>query len=216
MSKKAAIILSGCGFLDGSEIHESVLLLLALARNNINYHCFSLNKQIITVKDHITKSIINGETRNMLSESARIARGEIKDISHLNPNEFDMLCLPGGFGVATNLSNFATKGNNFEVDPLIKKAIRAFHEQKKPIIAICLAPILVAKSLDDYSVHLTLGPNDKDAELLKSLNMKPKKCNADQICIDEEHRIYSAPGYMVPPDLKGIFSSLEKIVVALA
>lgn len=212
---RAAVILSGCGFLDGSEIHESVLLLLSLAEKNITYQCFSLNKPIPKVTSHLTRSPLKDSSRNMLDESARIARGDIKDLSQLNPSEFDLLCLPGGFGAAANLCDFATKGENCHVDPEVSKTIRAFHDQKKPIVAICIAPILIAKALQDFEIELTLGPNTKDYDILKKMGMKPKKCNADEICIDKAHKIYSAPGYMAPPNLSAIYHSFQKIMSSI-
>jgi len=212
MSKKAAVILSGCGYLDGSEIHETVLLFLAMKENNISYHCFTLDKPISKVMCHVTKTPVEGETRNILRESARVARGDVQDIAKLDPNKYDILCLPGGYGVATNLSDFSTSADHCSIDSQIKKVICTFHELKKPIIAICLAPVVVAKALKNFQIEMTLGENPKDLEILEKMGMQPKKCKVDEICVDQKNLVYSAPGYMAPPDIVGIYRANQKIM----
>ena len=140
--KKIAIVLSGCGFKDGSEITEAISSMIILSKKGADYQVFAPNLDIESV-DHVS-GLASG-TRNILSESARISRGQITDISHLNVDQFDGIVFPGGYGAAKNLSNWANKGSACEVLPIIKKVITEFHKQEKPICAICIAPTLIAK-----------------------------------------------------------------------
>jgi len=211
MRKKAAIILSGCGFLDGSEIHETTLLFLVLDRRGIEYHCFAPNKEGAKVISHISKKRMD-EERNVLEESARIARGDIRDIQMLNVDEYDILAIPGGLGVTTNLSNFETLGEKCSVDLDLSRLILQFYQKKKPILAICIAPVILAKVLEGKGIMMTLGTDRQYIELLNRLGMKGKSCKVNECCIDVLHKIYTCPGYMEPPHIAGIFESLENAI----
>ncbi|MGC9330965.1 MAG: isoprenoid biosynthesis glyoxalase ElbB, partial [Bacteroidales bacterium] len=138
MRKKIALILAGSGVYDGSEIHETTLSMYALAKNEIDYMCFAPDIKQAHVINHLTGKEMN-ETRNVLVESARLARGKIKDIRELHVNDYDGLLIPGGFGAAKNLSDFAFKGDNMNVQPDVEKVIKAFHDANKPIGALCIA-----------------------------------------------------------------------------
>lgn len=214
MNRKAAVILSGCGYLDGSEIHETTLLFLALRENNITYHSFAPNRDQTVVVDHKTQKETS-EKRNILRESARIARGDVQDIKNLKESDFDFLCLPGGYGVARNLSNLAEVNSGFSVDFDVAKWIVAFYEAKKPILAICIAPAIVSKVLEDKGVMITLGTNENDLKMIEAMGNKPISCKVDEVCADKKHHIYTVPGYMEPPNIAGIYTSLKKAVAFL-
>jgi len=211
MGKKAAIILSGCGFLDGAEIHESVLSYLALSEAGIEYDTFAPDKEMEAVTSHLTKKPLPIAGRNVLEESARIARCEISSIEKLKSDDYDILWMPGGFGVATNLSDFATKSTDCEIHPELDRVIKEFYAKKKAIVGICLAPVVLAKALEGKGIEMTLGSNPDDLENLKKLGMIPKSCHADEITADKAHLVFTAPGYMEPPEIKKIFISLKKI-----
>lgn len=155
--KKVAVILSGCGYLDGSEIRESVLTLLALDTVNIEYQIFAPDEPLFHVIDHVSGEINMTERRNILQEAGRIARGKISSLDQLNENEFDGLILPGGFGVAKNLSTFAFKGAEARVHGTVASILKAFHQSKKPIGAICISPALLALTFGELHPTITLG-----------------------------------------------------------
>jgi len=193
---KVAIILSGCGVFDGSEIHEAVSVLVHLARHDAQWHCFAPDKPIPEVIDHLTGKP-SGERRNMLHEAARIARGRenISAIDSLDASDFNALVIPGGFGAAKNLSDFASKGAGFTPLPEVDRAIKAFHEAGKPVAACCIAPPLVAKALGD-GVKVTVGEPGGAADAIDTLGGRhvPKPVTA--ACVDEGKRVATAPAYM--------------------
>jgi len=162
--KTAAVILAGCGHADGSEIQESVSTLIALSKYNIEYDCFSVDAEQTDVIDHL-KSEPAGGRRNLLVEAARIARGKIRDISMLDPNDFDALIIPGGYGVAKNLFTYAADGINGRVIESVKEVIQSFYEMNKYIGAICISPIMVAMALkeDVTGIKITPGFAEKAA-----------------------------------------------------
>ena len=153
MKKKAAVILSGCGHKDGTEIHEVVLSFLAMAEEGIEYHCFS--------------------TEKMIGASSPIARDQISLLTSLKSSEYDILWMPGGMGVAKHLSTYANDGAKCRVDREVKRVIEEFHAAKKPIVAICFAPVVVAKVLEGKQVQMTLGTNKEDEHILKELGAHP-------------------------------------------
>lgn len=214
MTKRAAIILSGCGYLDGSEIHETTLTYLALAEKKITYHSFAPDRDQTVVVNHKTQKPLQ-ERRNMVEEAARIARGDVQDIKALKESDFDMLVLPGGFGAAVSLSNFSDANVKCSVDFDVAKWIVAFYEAKKPILAVCIAPAIVCKVLEGKRIKMTLGTDEKYLRMIKEMGNVPVPCKVDEACLDKEHRIYTAPGYMEPPNIEGIYKSLKKAVAAL-
>lgn len=161
--KSAAIILSGSGVADGSEITEAVSLLVSLDRLGAPFQCYAPNKSQKDVINHLTGEN-SQETRNVLVESARICRGNVKSLELLLQQNHDALFLPGGFGAAKNLSDFAEKGNEFTVDPEVEKILLAFAEQGKPVGAACISPILLAKVFGNKKVKLTLGKKEPEWE----------------------------------------------------
>lgn len=212
---KIAFVLSGCGVFDGSEIHEAVLCLLALAQEEHSTHFFAPDKDQAKVINHFTNEEVE-ETRNVLVESARIARGEISSLSELKTEEFDALLFPGGFGAAINLSTFASMGTDCEVDSEVERVVKEFHAAKKPIGATCIAPAFLAKIFErEESLTLTLGSDPQYAEKLESLGHQGVLAETADVVADEVNRIYTTPCYMNPPDLVGMFEGIQKLVALL-
>jgi enhancing lycopene biosynthesis protein 2 len=198
MAKRVALILSGCGSRDGAEIHESVLTALALRLEGFDPKFFSLDLPQAAVVNHITDET-QKSSRNMLEESARIARGEIDDVKNLDPREFEALALPGGFGVARNLCTFAEEGASAQVNPLIEEKITAFLKSKKPIMAVCIAPALVGlvAKKQGLSITLTLGPaNNGATQAMKSLGHRVEAVSPSSFVADPTHKIVTTPAFM--------------------
>ncbi len=211
MSTRVCVVLSGCGFKDGAEIHESVLTLLALDRAGATVSCFAPNIAQSTVVDHVTGEATQ-ESRNVLVESARIARGEIADVAEADAEDFDALILPGGFGAALNLSNFASEGVKATVDPGVAKLVRSMHAARKPIGAICIAPALIALLLGSDAPTLTIGSEAGTASALEACGAKHKECPVDQFVVDEMQRIVSTPAYMLGPSIRHVATGIERCV----
>ena len=207
---EVAVILSGCGYLDGSEIHESVLTLLALSQQDIDYQCFAPNSLQKHTVNHRTQEE-TAEERNILTESARIARSDIFELEKLIENEYDGVILPGGFGVAKNLSNFAEKGTDCEVSKEFERIIKDFHSKKKPIGAICISPAILGKVLDE-KVELTLGQDKGFLSQLLHMGHSPVAAKVNEVIYDKTHNIFSTPGYMEPADLPGMYEGITKLV----
>lgn len=194
---RVAVLLNGCGAKDGSEIHEAVLTLLALGEAGARPQCLALNLPQARVFDHLHQAIVPGATRNMLIESARIARGDIIDASTGAPTDFDALVIPGGNGTAYNLCNLADAGRDMEVHPTVASMIRGFYEQGKPLGAICIAPALLARVLGPQGITLTLGSEPDSRALVSGWGAKHVDCGPDQCVEDPVHKIVTTPAYMI-------------------
>jgi enhancing lycopene biosynthesis protein 2 len=214
---KAAVVLSGCGFMDGAEVQESVLTLYSLDRAGIEAACFAPNRPQMHVVDHLTGKPTE-EQRNVLVESARIARGRIGDLAQAKMSDFDALVIPGGFGVAKNLSDFAIKGPEATVDPELIRLVQEAVESKKPIVAICIAPAVLAAALSeiDGSAKVTIGNDAGTAQAIEALGSSHETCPVDQAVVDEEHRVVSTPAYMLGPGPKGVGAGIEAAINKLA
>ncbi len=206
--KKIAVILSGCGVFDGSEIHEATLTLLAIAKNNAQYECFAPNIKQLHVINHITGKEVF-EERNVLTESARIARGKIQDISKLKTDNFDAIIFPGGFGVAKNLSNFAFKEAECEVIPEISTVIKAFWNKKKPIGAICISPVIIAQTLKD--VTLTIGKDQATIAAIELMGAKHTETNHGEVVVDTVNKIVTTPCYMLNANIVQIETGVTNL-----
>lgn len=192
--KKIAVVLSGCGFLDGSEITESVSLLIALNQAGAQVSCFAPDIEI-NVTNHLTKKDA-GEKRQLLVEAARIARSKISPLANLHAKDFDAIAFPGGFGAAKNLCNWAEKGAKCDVNPDVKRVILDFHSASKPIGAICIAPVLLARVLGDKKVTVTIGDDQETiAEILKT-GAQHEECPVDDYITDRETKVVTTPAYM--------------------
>lgn len=212
MSKKVAVLLAGCGYLDGAEIREAVLTLLNLDISGAEVSIFSPDRVQHHVVDH-TQGSEAKEERNILTESARIARGKIQRLAELNVNDFDALIMPGGFGVAKNLCTFAFEGSAGRVDELVKEKIVGFSDQKKPIGAICISPALVALCLGDKGVKLTIGNDKETASEIEKLGAKHVDCPVDNCIVDYDHKVVSTPAYMYDDaNLDAINSGISKCI----
>jgi enhancing lycopene biosynthesis protein 2 len=212
MSKKVAVVLSGCGFLDGGEIHESVLTLLHLYKNGATPVCFAPNINQRQVTNHLTKDQMT-ESRNVLVESARIARCEVSPLEQLKVEDLDAVIFPGGYGAALNLSDFGLKGAGCSVEPSVAKIIQKFYAARKPIGLICIAPALGAKVLGAQGVQLTIGNDAGTAATLEKLGAKHVNKRVDEILIDETNRVVSTPAYMLAKNLAEVDLGVAKLVV---
>ena len=210
---KVGVLLSGCGFLDGSEIHEAVFTLLALDQHKAEIVCCAPNTSQAVVVDHQTRDA-TGETRNVLKESARIARCEIKDVATIKAGELDALILPGGFGAAKNLCTFADDGPNCTVNPDVEKLIGGMLEQRKPIGAICIAPALLARVAGQCGVQakLTIGNDTDVAGAIGTMGCVHENQPVTGIAVDEQHRIVTTPAYMLGPGPAAVWEGIRKLV----
>lgn len=208
--KKVAVILSGCGVFDGSEIHEAVLTLLAIERNGASYQCFAPDVTQFHVINHLTGEEMQ-ESRNVLIESARIARGEVKDVAELNAEEFDALLIPGGFGAAKNLSSFAVRGVECDIQPDVHNALKAFAKVAKPVGYICIAPAMIPL-IYGKDVTGTIGTDEQTATAFTMMGGEHQPCSVEQIAIDEKHRVVSTPAYMLAGSVSEAASGINKLV----
>ncbi|OOC15122.1 isoprenoid biosynthesis protein ElbB [Dickeya dadantii] len=209
--KKVGVVLSGCGVYDGSEIHEVVLTLLAIDRAGAEAVCFAPDKQQLHVINHLTGEV-TGEKRNVLAESARIARGKIQPLSSADPQQLDALIVPGGFGAAKNLSDFATRGADCEIDNELKILTREIHKKNKPIGFICIAPAMLPKLLDT-SVQLTIGNDEGTAQAIEAMGGVHVTCPVDDIVVDVAHKVVTTPAYMLANSIGEAASGIEKLVM---
>jgi enhancing lycopene biosynthesis protein 2 len=211
MSKKVGVILSGCGVFDGSEIHEAVLTLLALDKAGAEIVCMAPDMDQIHVINHLTQEETK-EKRNVLVESARIARGKIKNLKDVKASDLDALIMPGGMGAAKNLSNFALQGADAQVNPEVKRLLNEMVSAAKPIGAICIAPATLTKALSDKKPQVTIGKDLNTAQAIEKMGGEHKNCSVDMIHVDENNNIVSTPAYMLGPGIKDIAVGIEKLV----
>jgi len=211
-TKKFAVILSGCGNKDGAEIHESVMTLWAIHKHGAEYQCFAPDIPQHHVLNFITGAEMN-EKRNVLAESARIARGNIRDLKTYNAEEYDGLIMPGGLGVAKNLSTYAFDGPDCSVNEDVIRAVRETAALKKPIGALCIAPAIVAKILGD--VLVTIGQDPGTAAAISRMGARHEQTTHGEITIDREHRVVTTPCYMLDARVDQIGVGAEKLVTAV-
>ena len=213
--KKIAVVLCGSGYLDGSEIRESVAVLWALSQYPIEVQCFAPDEYQKDVVNCLTGKIAPGEKRNMLVEAARIARGEVLALRQLETSiaDYDGLILPGGFGAAKNLCDFAAQGSNGKVRPDLEAILHAFHRAGKPMGAICIAPAIVALAFKGKGLELTVGEAGEAATELEKLGHTHVLKAPDECHYDSKNRIATAPAYMYEDaPLHQIFEGIRKVV----
>jgi enhancing lycopene biosynthesis protein 2 len=210
MSKKVAVILSGCGVYDGAEIYESVITLLRLDQRGAQVQCFAPDIAQLHVINHLTGEEMP-EARNVLVESARIARGEVKDIREANAEDFDALIIPGGFGSAKNLSNFAIEGTGCTVQPDVLTLTEAFAEAGKPVGLICISPALAAK-IYGPGVTCTIGNDTDTATALNKMGATHKECAVSDIVEDKARKLVTTPAYMLAQSISEAASGINKLV----
>lgn len=207
--KKFAIVLSGCGVFDGAEIHEATLTMLAIMKQGAQYEIFAPDILQHHVINHITGEEMD-ENRNVLIESARIARGTIKDLKLYDPNNFDALIFPGGFGAAKNLCDFAFNGEDCSINPDVEKAILRTAGKNKPIGALCISPVIFAKIFGD--VEVTIGQDPGTAEAIEKLGATHVKTTHGEVIIDEKNNLYTTPCYMLDANILEIARGASNIV----
>ena len=210
--KKVAVILSGCGVYDGSEIHEAVLTLLAIDKAGAEAICAAPDIPQREVVNHLTGEPVPGETRNVLVESARIARGKIVPLSQLKVEEIDAVILPGGFGAAKNLSNFVEKGPDCEVLPELADFLRKVHQAGKPIGFVCIAPALAAKLFGSEGVEVTIGTDQATAEAIEKMGARHLTCNVRNAIVDRDRKIVTTPAYMLANRISEAEAGITKLV----
>lgn len=216
---KVGVVLSGCGYLDGSEIHEAVLTALFLEQEGASVHFGAPDVPQMHVVDHLTGQPVPGASRSVLAESARIARGDIVPVEKLHARDLDALVLPGGFGAAKNLCDFAVRGGECAVHPGVEALLREMHRSGKPIGAICIAPALVARVLGAEHPTLTIGDDARTARALEACGAKHEAREVDEVTVDRKLRLVSTPAYMLGPRISDVAKGIQKLcreVVALA
>lgn len=207
--KSIAVILSGCGNQDGAEIHESTLTLLAIHKNGADYSCYAPNIKQHHVLNHITGKEMD-EERNVLIESARIARGSITDLAEFAPADHDALILPGGLGAAKNLSDYAFSGTGCTINPDVERAVKEMVAAGKPIGALCIAPVILARLLDD--VLLTVGQDPATIANIEDMGARHRSTLQAEVVVDTEHRIVTTPCYMLAARIDQIAAGAELLV----
>lgn len=215
--KKIGVVLSGCGVYDGAEIHESVITLLAIDRAGAKAVCMAPDVDQMHVINHLTGQEVPGETRNVLVESARIARGEVRDISAIKADDIDALVFPGGFGAAKNLSSFAVKGENCDVHPEVLRLVKEFVAKQKPQAALCIAPAMMAKIYESQSKKptLTIGNDADGSGMIEAMGSKHQECSARDFVLDAENKIVSTPAYMLGKSISEVAEGIEKTIAEL-
>ena len=215
MATKVAMILAGCGVNDGSEIHEAVLTMLALDKAGAEVHCFAPDGNQAHVVNHLTHQPVAGEKRNVLVESARIARGQVRNLKEASAGDFDALILPGGFGAAKNLCNYATEGREADVNPEVSRIVKEFVAAQKPVGAMCIAPIVVAavfKGNDKVHPVMTIGSDPSTAADLESFGATHMTCGVKDCVSDVRNRIVSTPAYMLGKGPAEVSEGIAKMV----
>lgn len=211
--KKVAVVLSGAGVFDGAEIHESVITLLALDRRGAEVHIFAPDIPQMHVINHYTQQPTD-ETRNVLVESARIARGNIKDLAEADAGNYDAVIFPGGFGAAKNLCDFAVKGPDCSVNPAVEKFIADALKAKKVMGFICIAPALLAKVAAGIDLHpdLTIGTDKDTAAAVEKTGAHHISCPVSDFVVDEKNKIVTTPAYMLGQRISEVAEGIEKLV----
>lgn len=215
MAKRVGVVLSGCGVMDGSEIHEAVCALLAIDRAGAEIVCVAPNKDQKDVVNHASGTPM-GEKRNVLTESARIARGKVRDIASVHAADLDAIVLPGGYGAAKNLCTFAFDGTSCVVDPDVRRLLREMHDAGKPIGALCIAPAAVAAVFGkDLHPELTIGTDEGTAKSLEKMGAKHVKTPVSDIVVDRRNKIVTNACYMLATRISEVAAGAEKVVKAV-
>jgi enhancing lycopene biosynthesis protein 2 len=215
MASKIGVLLAGCGVMDGSEIHEATLTLYFLDKMGAEAVCMAPDKDQADVVDH-KAGAPTAEKRNVLAESARIARGKIRDVRSVKADELDAVIIPGGYGAAKNLCSFAGEGANCKVDEGVAGLLRAMHAQKKPIGALCIAPAVVARLFGpDQHVELTIGTDSGTASALESMGARHRPAAVQEIVVDEKNRVVTTPCYMTARGIAEVGVGAEKLVAKI-
>jgi enhancing lycopene biosynthesis protein 2 len=213
--KKIGVLLAGCGVKDGSEIHEATLTLYFLDKQGAEAVCMAPDKNQLDVINHLAGAAA-AETRNVLVEAARIARGNIVDVKTVKAADLDAIVIPGGFGSAKNLCTFATEGPNCKVDKDVAKLLREMHQQKKPIGALCIAPAVLARLFGtEIAPEITIGTDPGTASAMEKMGAKHKNAQVNEIVVDGKNKIVTTPCYMLAQSIKDVGEGAEKLVAKI-
>lgn len=210
--ERFAIILSGAGVYDGSEIHEATMTMLAIIQHDCTYDCFAPDINQHQVINHLTREVTQ-ETRNILVESARIARGEIKSLDQFNAEDYDAIIFPGGSGITKNFSDFAFKGEQCTVIPQIRKVILDMHQLGKPIGALCIAPAIIAKTLS--SVTITIGNDEKTATSIENMGATHVNTSYGEVIADKKNKVFTTPCYMLDSNIADIYDGAFNLIKSI-
>jgi enhancing lycopene biosynthesis protein 2 len=210
--KKIGVILSGCGVYDGTEIHEAVLTLLALDKAQAEAVCFAPDIPQRHVINHLTGEVSENETRNVLVESARIARGSIRNLRDIDTMILDGLIIPGGYGAAKNLSDYAIAGANCEVLPEVADAIIRFRQSGKPVGFLCIAPVIAARLFGPEEVEVTIGSDPQTAADIETMGAKHVVAPVEEIIVSPGTKIITTPAYMLGPSINDIAKGIDHLV----
>jgi enhancing lycopene biosynthesis protein 2 len=214
--KRVGVVLSGSGVYDGTEIHEAVITLLALDRAGAAAVCMAPDVDQAHVVNHLTGEEEAGAARNVLIESARIARGQVKNIRDVTARELDALILPGGYGAAKNLSTFAFKGADCTVHGDVTRLVKQMHQAGKPIGAMCIAPAAVARIFGgEIRLDLTIGSDPETAAAIERMGARHVETPVTEIVVDEANKVVSTPAYMSAKTISEAAEGIEKLVAAV-
>ena len=211
---KFAIVLSGCGRADGSEIHEATCAMLAIDCLGSTYQCFAPNIKQAAVVNHLTGEKTD-EERNVLVESARLARGNILDLKDYNPDDFDAIVFPGGLGAVINWCDFSVSGVSCDVDDGIRKAILESNKKGVVIGAMCIAPVVIAKVLGSKGVHVTIGHDKGVAQAIERTGAVHEQKGVVDVCVDELRKVVTTPAYMLASSIKEVCEGADNMIKAM-
>jgi enhancing lycopene biosynthesis protein 2 len=215
LQKRVGVVLSGCGFLDGAEIHEATCTLLSLDRRGAKLVALAPDVEQMHVVDHVKSAPAEGQRRRVLEEAARIVRGQVTELSQVSAKDLDALVFPGGYGVAKNLCSFATEGRNMRVLPAVERLARDMRAAGKPAGYICIAPVIAARLFGAENVKLTIGNDRETAAALESWGARHVDCKVEEIAVDERLKIVSTPAYMLGPWIAPVATGIDKLVSAV-
>lgn len=208
------VILSGCGVKDGSEIHEATMMLLSIVSRGHRYHCLAIDGPQAQVVDHLTGSV-HAESRQMLAESARIARGEITALAQAKLDDYDAIVLPGGFGAAINLCDFANRGAHCTVHPELEAFLESAQKAGKPLGFICIAPVIAARLFGSKGVQMTIGNDPETAKKCTQMGAVHVNCAYNEACVDDKLKIASSPAYMLAKTIAECHESADALIAAV-
>mgnify|MGYP001822354653 CR=1 FL=1 len=208
---KVAVVLSGCGFYDGAEINEAVLTLLSLEQQGASYQCFAPDREQMHVINHLTGEPAEGESRNVLVEAARIARGNIKPLTEANVSDFDALVVPGGFGAAKNLCDFAVAGADMTILGDFLALAQSFHQAGKPIGLICIAPVMAA-AICGEGTQCTIGNDAETADAIAAMGGQHLECPVEEARVDASKKMVTTPAYMLAGSVSEAYAGISDCV----
>ena len=208
---KVAVVLSGCGVYDGAEINEAVLTLLSLEQQGASYQCFAPDIDQLHVINHLTGEAVEGESRNVMVEAARIARGNVLDLAGARAEDYDALLVPGGFGAAKNLCNFAVAGTEMEIQPDFLRVAQAFHQAGKPIGLICIAPVMAA-AICGEGTQCTIGNDAETAAAIQAMGGEHLECPVTEARVDSTRKMVTTPAYMLAGSVSEAYAGISDCV----